>query len=116
MPNFARAEISTTTEDLTSYKTFLKRLTVGQVVTLPLEQGETSRRVMRALNSAAEQSGMRITRLASDAASVRFKVVPTERRKVTISPEARQARIEKTRATRAAKKAAAGAAGAGRMG
>jgi hypothetical protein len=104
MPNFARAEISTTTEDLTSYKNFLRKLTVGQVVTLPLEEGETSRRVMRALNSAAEQSGMRLTRLNSAGDSVRFKVVPSEKRVVNISPEARRARIEKARATRAARK------------
>lgn len=107
MPDFARAEISTTTEDLTVYRNFLKRLAVGQVVNLPLEPGETSRKVMRSLNAAAEQNGMRVTRLGSDASAVRFKVAPPERRQVNISPEARQARIEKTRATRAAKKEAA---------
>lgn len=104
MPDFAKAEISTTTEDLTGYKNFLKKLSVGQVVTLPLEKGETSRRVMRALNSAAEESGMRLARLESAADQVRFKVVPSEKRVVHISPEARRARIEKARATRAARK------------
>ena len=104
MPDFARAEIATTTEDLTSYKNFLRKLAVGQVVTLPLEEGETSRRVMRALNAAAEQSGMRLSRLGSSENSVRFRVVPPEKRVVNISPEARQARIEKARATRAARK------------
>ena len=104
MPDFARAEIATTTEDLTSYKSFLRKLAVGQVVTLPLEQGETSRRVMRALNAAAEQSGMRLSRLGSPENAVRFKVVPAEKRVVNISPEARQARVEKARATRAARR------------
>jgi hypothetical protein len=101
MPNFARAEISTTTEDLTGYKTFLRKLSVGQVVSLPLEEGETTRKVMRALNSAAEQSGMRITRLESSPDAVRFKVAPAEKRSVNISDEARRARIEKAAATRA---------------
>ena len=103
MPKFARAEIATTAEDLTEYKNFLKKLTVGQVVTLPLDEGETSRKVMRALNSAADESGMRLTRLESPADSVRFKVAPPQKRAVNISPEARRARIEKARATRAAR-------------
>jgi hypothetical protein len=55
---------------------------------------------MRALNSAAQDAGMRITRLESDASSVRFKVVPAERRTIQISPEARRARAEKARATK----------------
>ena len=103
MPNFARAEISTTTEDLTGYKNFLRKLTVGQVVTLPLEEGETTRKVMRALNSAAEQSGMRLARLESPPDAVRFKVASPEKRSVNISPEASRLRSEKARATRAAK-------------
>jgi hypothetical protein len=104
MPDFARAEIATTTEDLTGYKNFLRKLAVGQVVTLPLEAGETSRKVMRALNAAAGQSGMRLSRLDSPDNAVRFKVVSPEKRVVNISPEARRARIEKARATRAARK------------
>jgi hypothetical protein len=103
MPKFAQAEITTTTEDLSGYKTFLKRLAVGQVVTLPLEEGETSRRVMRALNAAAAQSNMRLSRLASDEDAVRFRVVPEEKRSVNISEDARRARAEKARATRAAR-------------
>lgn len=106
MPDFTRAEISNTTEDLTSYKNFLKRLNVGQTVSLPLESGETSRKVMRALNAAAAQSSMRLTRLASPGNAVRFKVAPAEKRRVNISPEARKARAEKARQTRAKKRAA----------
>jgi hypothetical protein len=101
MPKFAQAEISTTGEDLSGYKTFLKKLAVGQVVSLPLEEGETSRKVMRALNAAAAQSAMRLSRLASPNDVVKFKVVPEEKRQVNISEEARRARVEKARATRA---------------
>lgn len=104
MPDFSRAEIATTTEDLSEYKAFLRKLTIGQVVTLPLEDGETSRRVMRALNAAAGENNMRLSRLPSDEQSVRFKVVPEERRAVNISAEARRARVEKAKATRASRK------------
>ena len=103
MPKFAQAEISTTGEDLSGYKNFLKKLAVGQVVTLPLEEGETSRRVMRALNAAAAESNMRLSRLASGGDVVKFKIVPEEKRSVNISEEARRARAEKARATRAAR-------------
>jgi hypothetical protein len=106
MPKFAQAEIATEAEDLSGYKTFLKKLSVGQVVTLPLDEGETSRKVMRALNTAAEQSNMRLARLASSDDVVKFKVVPEEKRAVNISAEARRARVEKARATRAARKGA----------
>lgn len=104
MPDFAHAEITTTSEDLTNYKNFLRRLTMGQVVTLPLEEGETTRKVMRSLNAAAAECEMRISRLRSDDQSVRFKVVPEKKRAVNISEEARKARVEKARATRAARK------------
>ena len=105
MPKFAQAEISNTGEDLTGYKNFLKKLTVGQVVTLPLDTGETTRKVMRALNAAAAESSMRLARLASPDGSVRFKVAPVEKRTVNITPEARRARVEKARATRASRQA-----------
>ncbi len=104
MPDFAHAEISITSEDLTEYKEFLRKLKVGALVKLPLKQGETPRKVMRALNLAARQSGMRLSRLPADAESVRFKVMPPDKRIVNISPEARRARVEKARATRAARR------------
>ena len=112
MPKFAQAEITTTTEDLTGYKNFLKKLSVGQVITLPLEAGETSRKVMRSLNAAAAQSSMRLARVASPRDVVRFKVVPEQKRQVNISAEARRARVEKARATRAARAAVAAGNGA----
>jgi hypothetical protein len=105
MPKFAQAEITTTTEDLSGYKVFLKKLSTGQVVTLPLEPGETSRKVMRSLNAAASQSSMRLARVPSSNDVVKFKVVPEQKRKVNISAEARRARVEKARATRAARAA-----------
>lgn len=104
MPNFSRAEITSTAEDLTSYKNFLKKLALGQVVTLPLEAGETTRKVMRALNAAAADSNMRLSRVASPSGTVRFKVAAPEKRSVNISAEARRARVEKAKATRAARK------------
>lgn len=103
MPNFAQAEITTTTDDLTEYKTFLRGLKVGQVVALPLEEGETSRRVMRALNAAAAQSSMRLSRLPSGEDSVKFRVVPEEKRTVNLSEEARRSRAEKIKAARASR-------------
>lgn len=59
---------------------------------------------MRAFNKAADQLGIRLARIVSSEDSVRFKVVPQERRKVNLSPEARRARVEKAKATRASKR------------
>lgn len=109
MPNFSRAEISNTTEDISGYRTFLKKLAIGQTVTLPLEEGETSRKVMRALNAAAQDSSMRLARVGSPEGSVRFRVVSPEKRTVNISEDARRRRVEKARATRAAKRNTASA-------
>ena len=105
MPDFAKAEISTTSQDLSGYKTFLKRLEIGQTVSLPLEAGESSRSVMRSLNAAAAQSSVRLARLPTTDGSVRFRVLPPEKRAVNLSEEARRARADKARATRAAKQA-----------
>jgi hypothetical protein len=105
MPDFTNAEVSNTSTDLTPYLAFLKRLEVGQVVTLPLEQGESPRRVMRALNLAAGTSRMRIARLPSGAEAVRFRVIPPAKRTVTLTEEAKRARVAKAKATRAARKA-----------
>ena len=106
MPDFARAQITNTTLDLSAYRCFLRKLAVGQVVTLPLDEGETSRQLMRRLNDAAQESSMRLGRLPSDGFSVRFKVLPLEKRAIDLSPEAKQARTEKATATRAARLAA----------
>jgi hypothetical protein len=105
MPDFTSAEITTGTQNLTAYTSFLRKLQVGQAVSLPLEEGESTRRVMRSLNAAAGQLGMRLTRLPSADGSVRFRVISPERRQVKISDEAKRARVEKARATRAAHQA-----------
>jgi hypothetical protein len=106
MPDFARAQITTTTADLSAYRGFLRKLAVGQVVTLPLDEGETSRQIMRRLNDAAQKGSVRLGRLPAEGHSVRFKVLPLEKRAIDLSPEAKQARTEKARATRAANLAA----------
>lgn len=100
MPDFTRAEISETTRDLSPYLTFLKRLAPGQTVAVPLERGETSRVVMRALNLAARQSGIRLARLTSERSAVRFRVLSSEKRAITMSDEQKRARVEKAMATR----------------
>ena len=101
MPDFTRAEISNTTTDLTAYVTFLKKLSRGQTVTLPLEAGETPRTVMRAINAAAVESELRLARLDSPSGTVRFRVLPPEKRALNLTEAAKQARVEKAKATRA---------------
>jgi spermidine synthase len=105
MPDFANAEVSNETTDLTAYRTFLKRLEMGQTVTLPLQEGETTRTVMRALNRAAGDTHVRLARLPAADGAVRFRVLSGEKRQVTMTDEARRARVEKARATRAARRA-----------
>jgi hypothetical protein len=113
MPNFAQAEIRSPTEDLGEYKAFLRTLKVGQTVTLPLEPGESSRVVMRGINSVAAEAKMRINRLPSDEGTVRFRVMEAEKRAVNVTPQQLRARTEKARATREARKAQAQARPAG---
>ena len=112
MPDFARAQVTETAEDLSAYLTFLRRFTAGQVVTLPLEDGESSRVVMRTLNRAATQSAIRLARLPSNGNAVRFRVLSAEKRSITLSEEARRARAAKARATRRARGGVQDAAGA----
>jgi hypothetical protein len=101
MPDFSKAEVSDESIDLTAYRTFLKRLTVGQAVSLPLDAGETPRGVMRQLNTAARQSDMRLARLPAEDGAVRFRVLPAEKRAMRLTDEAKRARVEKARAPRA---------------
>ena len=116
MPDFGKAEISAESQDLSAYRTFLKRLTVGQTVSLPLEEGETTRKVMRALNSAAASSEMRLARLPSSNGEVRFRVLSPEKRSVYISEGAKRARVEKAKATREAHRQALAQLGSMGMG
>lgn len=104
MPDFSKAVIGTVTEDLSEYLAFLKKRALSEVCEVQLKPEETTRKVMRAFNKAADQLGIRLARIVSSEDSVRFKVVPQERRKVNLSPEARRARVEKAKATRASKR------------
>jgi hypothetical protein len=110
MPNFTQAQITSAAEDMSAYRTFVRSLKVGQVVTLPLEEGESTRRVMRALNAAAKDHRVRLARLSSLENAVRFRVMPVEKRSVNLSEDAKQARVEKARATREARRRAPEAA------
>jgi len=103
MPDFARAAITTSSQDLSPYTTFLRRLDVGQVVNLPLEDGESPRRVMRSVNAAAALLNMRVVRLRSNGDALRFRVLSPEKRTVHISDEAKRSRAEKARVTRQAR-------------
>jgi hypothetical protein len=105
MPDFSKAEVADESTDLTTYRAFLKRLTVGQTVSLPLDRGKTSRKVMRHLNTAAKQSKIHLARLPAENGAVRFRVLPSEKRAVRLTDEAKRARVEKGRATRAARRA-----------
>jgi hypothetical protein len=100
MPDFSSAEITSETQDLTPYRAFFERLRVGQVVTLPLEAGEGSRRVMRALNTVAREHAVRLARLPSPADAVRFRVLPGEKRRVALAEDTKRARGAKTRTPR----------------
>jgi hypothetical protein len=103
MPDFANAQIACG-PDLRAYEQFLVALAVRQVVTLPLEDGERSRVVMRALNAAAERVGVRLYRLHREGErAVRFRVLSAKKRRVRVSPEARRVIVEKARATRLAR-------------
>ena len=93
MPDFSKAEVSDESTDLTTYRAFLERLTVGQTVSLPLEAGESSRKVMRHLNTAAKQSHIRLARLPAENGAVRFRVLPPEKRAVRLTDEAKRARV-----------------------
>jgi hypothetical protein len=106
MPNFAQAKISSQTDDLSEYRTFLRSLKVGQVVTLPLEEGETTRKVMRTLNSVAREHKVRLARISSPENAIKFRVMPAEKRAVNLTEEQRRTRAEKARATREARRQA----------
>ena len=103
VPMFEKAKVSDTSEDLTSYMKFLEPLVYGQRVEQPIESGETTRKVMRSLNRAADRMNKRLVRIPSDATKVVFRIVRTERRKLNIPAEEIARRVAKTKATLAAK-------------
>jgi hypothetical protein len=81
VPDFARATIAEHAEDLSEYIAFLRRLEPGQEVRLPLEQGESSRSVARALNSAAASAGVRLQHRPRTDGAIRFRVLGAEKRR-----------------------------------
>ncbi|CAA9282310.1 MAG: hypothetical protein AVDCRST_MAG77-3960 [uncultured Chloroflexi bacterium] len=80
MPAFDRAVIAQHAEDLTEYETFLRQLTPGQEVRLPIEPGESSRVVARRLNTAASSVGIRLQHHPRTVGAVAFRVMPGEKR------------------------------------
>jgi len=103
MPNFDAATIHKTTEDLTEVLSFLRTVSVGEQVVLPLSTGERSNRAMRSLNAAAKQLSLRLARRKSADTEVIFKVMPVAKRPVSITAEAKAERVAKAKATRSRK-------------
>ena len=103
MPMFEKAKISNSSEDLTSYMKFLEPLVYGQRVEQTIESGETTRKVMRSLNRAADRLNKRLVRIPSDASKVVFRIGRTERRKLNIPAEEIARRVAKAKATIASK-------------
>ena len=103
VPMFEKAKISNSSEDLTSYMKFLEPLVYGQRVEQTIESGETTRKVMRSLNRAADRLNKRLVRIPSDSTKVVFRIGRTERRKLNIPAEEIARRVAKAKATMAAK-------------
>lgn len=103
VPMFEKAKISNSSEDLTSYMKFLEPLVYGQRVEQKIESGETTRKVMRSLNRAADRLNKRLVRIPSDSTKVVFRIGRTERRKLNIPAEEIARRVAKAKATVAAK-------------
>jgi hypothetical protein len=103
VPMFEKAKISNSSEDLTSYMKFLEPLVYGQRVEQTIESGETTRKVMRSLNRAADRLSKRLVRIPSDSTKVVFRIGRTERRKLNIPAEEIARRVAKAKATVAAK-------------
>lgn len=103
VPLFEKAKITDTSEDLTPYMKLLEPLVYGQRVEQPLENGETTRKVMRSMNRAADRLNKRLVRIPSDSHKVVFRIGRAERRKLNISAEEIARRVAKAKATIAAK-------------
>lgn len=109
MPIMSKAQITTGSSknvDLAPYIEFCEGLAIGSRVVVPLEEGETSRVVMRAFNKAAKQSGRRLSRVATDPDSIGFRVLPLEKRAINMTAEQRAERAAKIRAAVMARRTA----------
>lgn len=110
MPILSKAQVTvgpvtaqTDNVDIAPYLEFMSGLQVGSKVILPLEEGENARAVMRTLNRAAKQTGVRLGRVNTDLGSVGFRVRPLEKRSITMSEEVREARRQRMALVRAAR-------------
>lgn len=101
MPEFKTAASAIAIADLAPYKAFLAQYMRGQVITLQLSVGETNRSVMRQLNAAATENGVRLARLRSPEGSVRFRILPQEKRPSSLSADQIAERTRKASITRA---------------
>ena len=101
MPLFSKAKVEmAAVEDISKEIEFLESITIGNIVSIPLGKEEGTRDTMRRLNRAAKHVGKRLSRIPTDASTVKFKVQPIERRVVNLSAEQRIARVAKAKETR----------------
>jgi hypothetical protein len=108
MPEFSSAKIvksaSGALVDLTPYLKLLQSNDQpGSRIILPLEQGDRSRVIMRNMNRAADQSGMRIRRsLPGTPNAIDIVVMNPEKRSLNLTDEQRAERGAKIKAARMA--------------
>lgn len=105
MPDFEAAIITRNQGvDLEPSLGFLHPINPGTNVSLDLVEGETSRKVMRALNAAAKLQAKRLVPLPGHSAQrIHFKVMPLAKRAPSVSGEAAKERARKGQATRIAR-------------
>lgn len=82
MPNYSAARIVNRVEkNETAFKeaaAFLETVSIGDVIRLTLENGETSRSAMRALNGGAKQAGRKLFRMSASNTEVVFRIVKAQ--------------------------------------
>lgn len=109
MPAFTQVKVAPlqngTNVDLTPYLKLLgDNNKPGTRITLPLEKGDRPRVVMRHINKAADQMGVRLRRIPTAASVVEVVIINPEKRPTSLTPEQIKARGEKIRATMLARK------------
>ena len=82
MPNYSAARIVNRTEKNQSAfneaAAFLQTVRVGDVIRLTLENGESSRAAMRALNGGAKQVNCKLFRISASTTEVVFRIVKAQ--------------------------------------
>lgn len=99
MPDFSKASVQSVASevDLTPYTSFLQGYAPGAAVSVPLEDGEKKRMVMRFFNKAAATIGQKLYTLKGDADTVSFRIVrPTGPRKGRVANAKPTGRSRKT--------------------